>query len=160
MSMWSTRCCSRTRRKRSRRAVRTQIAFYFRQGKKRLFMVQSQKTKQLVPRMASLPRPRMALRSHPFPFVGLDYFGALKVTIGRRREKQWVALFTCMSRSSPQLDDSMIGNGKSKVEIWRPIVFSVNGRKFIGASSILPQHSTWEKRIFSTELPLRVCQIH
>ncbi len=33
----------------------------------------------------------------PFSYSGLDYFGPVNVTIGRRNEKRWIALFTCLT---------------------------------------------------------------
>ena len=47
--------------------------------------------------MAALPLARLAYRLRPFTHCGLDYFGLMEVKIGRRREKRWAALFTCMS---------------------------------------------------------------
>ena len=39
------------------------------------------------PRMADLPPGRLALNENPFTHCGVDYFGPLQVTIGRRKEK-------------------------------------------------------------------------
>jgi hypothetical protein len=47
--------------------------------------------------MANLPGVRLEDRVRPFTNTGLDYFGPITVAIGRRREKRWVALFTCLS---------------------------------------------------------------
>ncbi|XP_017482824.1 PREDICTED: uncharacterized protein LOC108371732, partial [Rhagoletis zephyria] len=49
------------------------------------------------PLMGQLPEDRLIPFIRPFSYVGLDYFGPLAVTVGRRHEKRWVALFTCMS---------------------------------------------------------------
>ncbi|XP_058816083.1 uncharacterized protein LOC131679388 [Topomyia yanbarensis] len=49
------------------------------------------------PRMAPLPDQRLTSRMRPFSFVGIDYFGPLNVTVGRRNEKRWVALMTCLT---------------------------------------------------------------
>ena len=49
------------------------------------------------PTMANLPAGRMAYRLRPYTFCGLDYFGPIQVKIGRRREKRWGALFTCLT---------------------------------------------------------------
>lgn len=40
---------------------------------------------------------RLTLFIPPFSYVWLDYFGPIIVTFGRRHEKRWVALFTCLT---------------------------------------------------------------
>ncbi|XP_017483689.1 PREDICTED: uncharacterized protein LOC108372493 [Rhagoletis zephyria] len=47
--------------------------------------------------MGLLPEDRTTPYVRPFTFTGLDYFGPVSITIGRRTEKRWVALFTCLS---------------------------------------------------------------
>ena len=47
--------------------------------------------------MAALPEARLPIRMKPFTHCGLNYFGLFHIKIGRRVEKRWVALFTCMS---------------------------------------------------------------
>lgn len=49
-----------------------------------------------VPEMSPLPEARLMAQEKPFSYVGLDYFGPIIVTIGRRHEKRWGALFTCL----------------------------------------------------------------
>ncbi|KAH8394319.1 hypothetical protein KR200_007217, partial [Drosophila serrata] len=49
------------------------------------------------PIMGPLPEDRLEANGWPFKHTGLDYFGPLHVTIGRRIEKRWVALFTCLT---------------------------------------------------------------
>ncbi|XP_055613924.1 uncharacterized protein LOC129760308 [Uranotaenia lowii] len=49
-----------------------------------------------IPRMAPLPIQRVTPFLRPFSFVGLDYLGPFEVSIGRRSEKRWVCLFTCL----------------------------------------------------------------
>ena len=49
------------------------------------------------PKMADLPSCRLGYFNYPFTFCGLDFFGPFFVKIGRRREKRWGALFTCMT---------------------------------------------------------------
>lgn len=49
------------------------------------------------PEMAPLPAARLAAFSRPFTYVGVDYFGPIKVTVGRRIEKRWGCLFTCLT---------------------------------------------------------------
>ncbi|XP_037813637.1 uncharacterized protein LOC119604840 [Lucilia sericata] len=49
------------------------------------------------PLMASLPAARLASFERPFTYVGIDFFGPLYVVVGRRREKRWGVLFTCLT---------------------------------------------------------------
>lgn len=49
------------------------------------------------PIMGSLPTDRVEPFVRPFSYVGLDYAGPFYVAIGRRREKRWIALFTCLT---------------------------------------------------------------
>ena len=46
--------------------------------------------------MASLPRARLTPNLPPFTHVGVDYFGPLNVLVGRRVEKRYGCLFTCL----------------------------------------------------------------
>lgn len=50
-----------------------------------------------IPEMSCLPQARLSPFMRPFTFVGLDFFGPIEVAVGRRSEKRWGALFTCMS---------------------------------------------------------------
>lgn len=47
--------------------------------------------------MAPLPPARLAAFERPFTYVGIDYFGPLFVAVGRRREKRWGVIFTCLT---------------------------------------------------------------
>ncbi|XP_055590040.1 uncharacterized protein LOC129752222 [Uranotaenia lowii] len=101
------------------------------------------KARPFIPKMAPLPRQRMALGVEPFSYVGLDYFGPLEVSVGRRREKRWVALFTCMTTRAVHLEVAHTLNTEScKMAIRRFVkrrrspleIFSDNGTNFVGAS--------------------------
>ncbi|XP_055622406.1 uncharacterized protein LOC129765972 [Toxorhynchites rutilus septentrionalis] len=47
--------------------------------------------------MADLPPVRLAAFSRPFTHVGVDYFGPIEVSVGRRVEKRWGMLITCLT---------------------------------------------------------------
>ncbi|XP_053686266.1 uncharacterized protein LOC128735804 [Sabethes cyaneus] len=49
------------------------------------------------PYMADLPPARLAAFSRPFTHVGVDYFGPIEVAVGRRVEKRWGMLATCLT---------------------------------------------------------------
>lgn len=49
------------------------------------------------PQMGQLPSDRLTPYVRPFSYTGVDYIGPLQITIGRRREKRWVAIFTWLS---------------------------------------------------------------
>ncbi|XP_062557369.1 uncharacterized protein LOC134222243 [Armigeres subalbatus] len=101
------------------------------------------KAKPSVPRMAPLPRQRLAARVDPFAYVGIDYFGPLEVSIGRRMEKRWVALFTCMTTRAVHLEVAYSLTTEScKMAIRRFVkrrgspseIFSDNVTNFVGAN--------------------------
>lgn len=64
--------------------------------RKRCQLCKIRKCKPLPPRMAPLPEQRLTPYIRPFSYVGLDYLGPLEVAVGRRREKRYVAVFTCL----------------------------------------------------------------
>ncbi|XP_062555750.1 uncharacterized protein LOC134220664 [Armigeres subalbatus] len=47
--------------------------------------------------MADLPPGRLAAFSRPFTHAGVDYFGPIEVVVGRRTEKRWGMLVTCLT---------------------------------------------------------------
>ncbi|XP_017470549.1 PREDICTED: uncharacterized protein LOC108362189 [Rhagoletis zephyria] len=49
------------------------------------------------PLMGQLPVDRVTPYTRPFTYTGVDYFGPVWVAVGRRREKRWVAVFTCLT---------------------------------------------------------------
>lgn len=58
------------------------------------------KNDQAVPRppiMSDLPPQRLAACTRPFTYMGIDYFGPMIVTVGRRSEKRWGVLATCLT---------------------------------------------------------------
>lgn len=54
--------------------------------------------------MGKLPTDRLTPYVRPFTYTGVDYFGPVNITIGRRHEKRWVALFTCLTIRAVHLE--------------------------------------------------------
>ncbi|XP_043472930.1 uncharacterized protein LOC122505403 [Leptopilina heterotoma] len=98
------------------------------------------------PRMGDLPAARLAHHCRPFSYCGIDYFGPLLVTIGRRREKRWGALFTCLTTravhleltSSLSTDSAIMALQRMSNRRGTPLeIFSDNGTNFVGANTEL-----------------------
>lgn len=49
------------------------------------------------PAMADLPKARLSAFSRPFTHMGVDYFGPILISVGRRTEKRWGVLATCLT---------------------------------------------------------------
>lgn len=49
------------------------------------------------PPMGDLPKARLAAFIRPFSYIGVDYFGPYQVAVGRRVEKRWGVLVTCLT---------------------------------------------------------------
>ena len=62
------------------------------------------RSKPQVPEMGSLPSPRLSAWERPFSYTGMDYFGPMMVTVGRRHEKRYGVLFTCMTTRAIHLE--------------------------------------------------------
>ncbi|XP_053699180.1 uncharacterized protein LOC128746160 [Sabethes cyaneus] len=56
------------------------------------------------PRMSPLPVDRVTPNRRPFSSVGIDYLGPVEVVVGRRKEKRWVAVFTCLAVRAVHLE--------------------------------------------------------
>lgn len=119
------------------------------QVKKRKNMCLHCKREQLkpcTPIMGQLPTDRVTPFVRPFSYTGLDYFGPIIVSIGRRQEKRWVALFTCLTTRAVHLELAADLSTDACILCIRnffnlrglPIrIRSDNGTNFIGADQII-----------------------
>ncbi|XP_062710901.1 uncharacterized protein LOC134288972 [Aedes albopictus] len=96
-----------------------------------------------VPQMAPLPVQRVTPLLRPFSVVGVDYLGPVTVVVGRRNEKRWVALFTCLAVRAVHLEVVHSLSTQSCLMAIRRFAckrgmpqefFSDNGTNFQGAS--------------------------
>ncbi|XP_055590151.1 uncharacterized protein LOC129742294 [Uranotaenia lowii] len=96
-----------------------------------------------VPRMAPLPEERVTPYVRPFKYTGLDYLGPVEVTVGRRKEKRYVAVFTCLVVRAVHLELAYSLSSDSCIMAIRRFVrkrgspheiFSDNGTNFVGAN--------------------------
>lgn len=60
--------------------------------------------KPQMPEEAELPAARLTSFTRPFTFIGIDYFGPTLVVVGRRHEKRWCMLITCLTTRGLHLE--------------------------------------------------------
>lgn len=106
------------------------------------------KCKPVNPRMAPLPEERLTPFLRPFSYVGVDYLGPLETSVGRRKERRYVAVFTCLVIRAVHLElayslstDSCVMAVRRFIRRRGPPVeiFSDNGTNFVGASNELKE---------------------
>nr|XP_049703884.1 uncharacterized protein LOC126056149 [Helicoverpa armigera] len=94
----------------------------------------------------NLPAERLAHGCHPFTCTGVDYFGPMVITVGRRTEKRWGALFTCLTTravhmelvSSLSTDSMILALRRFAARRGMPrVIYSDNGTNFVGANKEL-----------------------
>ncbi|XP_062704178.1 uncharacterized protein LOC134286562 [Aedes albopictus] len=93
--------------------------------------------------MADLPIARLATYSAPFTHTGIDFFGPYEVTVGRRTEKRWGMLATCLTIRAIHIElvpslstDSCIMAIRNFIARrgTPSVIYSDRGTNFIGAS--------------------------
>lgn len=107
------------------------------------------------PQMGVLPDARAMVGWKAFSFCGVDYFGPLEVAIGRRREKRWVSLFTCLTTRAIHMEivdslsaDSFImalKNFTNERHVLPQELHSDNATNFHGAERSLAASSRFSK---------------
>ncbi|XP_036340886.1 uncharacterized protein LOC118750268 [Rhagoletis pomonella] len=106
--------------------------------------------------MGQLPRDRLTPYVRPFSYTGIDYCGPFFVSIGRRREKRWIAVFTCLTTRAIHLEVSVDLSTDAFLLCLRNFVNrrgvpvrirSDNGTNFVGAQHDLAK----DERIFDFE---------
>ncbi|XP_053686981.1 uncharacterized protein LOC128736523 [Sabethes cyaneus] len=94
------------------------------------------------PQMAVLPPGRLAAYTQPFSHVGVDYFGPIEVTVGRRVEKRWGVLLTCLTTRAVHIEVACSLSTTSCIMALRNFVgrrgpplafYSDRGTNFVGA---------------------------
>ena len=108
----------------------------------------------IAPVMADLPEERLDA-STAFTNVGVDYFGPFIVKIGRRNEKRWCCLFTCLTMRAvhievvPKLDTDSCLNAIMRFIARRGkpnTIISDNGTNFVGAEREFAEYvAEWNK---------------
>ena len=98
------------------------------------------------PVMADLPNSRLGYQQPPFTNTGVDYFGPMLVRHGRKTEKRYGVLFTCLTTRAVHLEIAhsldtnsclmairrMVAKRGQPAHIW-----SDNGTNFVGAEKEL-----------------------
>nr|XP_034836281.1 uncharacterized protein LOC117992679 [Maniola hyperantus] len=98
------------------------------------------------PRLGNLPEARVDHHFRPFTNCGVDLFGPMAVAIGRRREKRYGVLFTCLTVRAIHIEvvhslttDSMIMalRRMAAKRSWPKKIFSDNGTNLKGTEAEL-----------------------
>ena len=100
------------------------------------------------PEMGQLPSTRLTPYVRPFAHTGVDYFGPVDVTVGRRREKRYGVIFTCLTvravpleiASSLTTDSCILAVRRFIARRGYPVsILSDNGTNFHGAQRELAE---------------------
>jgi len=64
----------------------------------------NKRAKPIIPEMGPLPPARLQSNTSPFTSVGMDFFGPIHVRVGKRIEKRYGVLFTCLTVRAVHLE--------------------------------------------------------
>ncbi|XP_058817888.1 uncharacterized protein LOC131681196 [Topomyia yanbarensis] len=101
------------------------------------------------PAMGNLPPARLAAFQRPFSYTGVDYFGPMSVLVGRRTEKRWGVLLTCMTTRGVHIEIAYSLTTDSCILAPRNFIarrgipleiISDRGTNFVGASRELREN--------------------
>ncbi|XP_062707477.1 uncharacterized protein LOC134288004 [Aedes albopictus] len=118
----------------------------FRKVKSDCQTCKNQRATPLLPPMADLPSARLAAYTRPFSYIGIDYFGPMTVAVGRKNEKRWGVLITCLTIRAVHIEVAHSLSADSCIMALRsfmarrgvPIqIYSDRGTNFIAASKEL-----------------------
>lgn len=108
----------------------------------------NRKARPTVPEMSALPPMRLQAFCRPFSYIGIDYFGPVYVVVGRRTEKRWGVLITCLTVRAIHLevahslttDSCILAIRNFIARRGAPVeIISDRGTNFIGASRELKE---------------------
>lgn len=111
--------------------------------KRRCQECRNKRAKPSIPLMGELPPARLKTFTRPFSYIGMDYFGPMTVTVGRRVEKRWGVLITCLTIRAIHVEVAhSLSTSSCILALQRfvsrrgmPIqIYSDNGTNFRGAS--------------------------
>ncbi|XP_065073869.1 uncharacterized protein LOC135697938 [Ochlerotatus camptorhynchus] len=103
------------------------------------------------PIMADLPLERLDAFARPFTHIGVDYFGPIEVVVGRRVEKRWGMLVTCLTTRAIHIEvvhtlstaSCIMGLRNFAARRGMPkTIYSDHGTCFIGANRELGEAAT------------------
>ena len=122
--------------------------------KKKCVTCRKGRAQTIAPVMADLPEERLDT-STAFTNVGVDNFGPFIVKLGRRNEKRWCCLFTCLTMRAvhievvPKLDTDSCLNAIMRFIARRGkpnTIISDNGTNFVGAEREFAEYvAAWNK---------------
>ncbi|KAL7726341.1 hypothetical protein ACLKA6_001558 [Drosophila palustris] len=110
------------------------------------------------PEMGNLPQERLSPHTPPFTYTGVDYFGPIDIIVGRRHEKRWGVLFTCLTMRAVHLEiaTSLSTDSILKAEVERISTREVEQRYPEMEFVFIPPGSShmggaWERLVRSTK---------
>ena len=120
--------------------------------------------------MANLPSIRLKAQLPPFSYVGVDYFGPLKVKRFRKTENRYGCLFTCLVTRAIHIEVAHTLETDSYIMALRRMIakrgkprgfLSDNGTNFVGADRELRDClDNWNKGEIQDEMAQEAIEWH